>query len=215
MKQLLKIFTALFAIIALPGTAGATIIYDTWVTNENGTGNYELTVTLNGGLFDIVLTVDPWNAEALGLFVDLGDLNVTDNSFSTADAVTRFATDATGNNCGPGCNLNGLNPSPANPDGDWEWVFRVGTQGFNAIQTVSLSIAANGATEDSWGIVGIRAQNLCPSGSLLPDGNCGGSDKVYGSSTPTKVSEPGTLGLMGAGLLGFALLRRRRDRANS
>ncbi len=99
-------------------------------------------------------------------------------------------------------------------------VFRLGAQGFDNIQTFSFSTNAFGETStDRFGLVGIRAQQLCSGDDTLPDGNCGGSDKSTGSSSSNggggtggtgEVPAPGVLALMGAGLLGGLLARRRR-----
>jgi hypothetical protein len=197
---------------AFVSPANATLIYDTWVSNDSTTANYVVTVTENGSLFDVLLTIDPWNAEALGFFVDLGNRTISDKTVqnvSPIGQVALFANDTTATGCGQGCNLMGLFDSPVP---EWEWVFRLGTQGWNGIQTFSFSFARNGATEADWGIVGLRAQQLCPAGTELPGGieSCDYSDKSYGSSTATQVPEPGALSLLAAGLLGLGFARRRK-----
>ncbi|ACK65070.1 hypothetical protein PCC8801_0994 [Rippkaea orientalis PCC 8801] len=197
----------------LPGVANAaSITYDTWTTNEGDTGNYILTITENGSNFDVNLTVNPWNAEALGLFIDLGGKtisNTTLSNVSPTNQVVVFATDTASDNCGQGCNLNGLNYQLASPDGEWEWVFRLGNQGYDGIQTFSFTIANNGATLADFATVGIRAQQLCVPGDTLPNGNCRDSDKSFQSNPTGVVPEP--LTILGAGAaIGFGASFKRK-----
>jgi len=208
------ILVAAIVMLAMPGLSGATLIYDTWVSNDGVSGNYIVTVDQVGDVFQVEVTVDPWNAEALGIFIDWGDFDLTNTSItnvSPSGEVSLFATDTSSSSCGSGCNLNGLDAPIAAPDGEWEWVIRLGSSGFNGIQTFSFDLAANGLSEADWGLIGIRAQQLCDPGQLLPDGACDGSDKSY--SGTKKVPEPGTLALVGAGLLGMGLRRRMSRKA--
>ena len=69
----------LITFFIVPSAAYSDIIFDTWTTNEGGSGNYALTVSDQGeGVFDFNLTINPWNAEGLGVFFDLGGVDVGD-----------------------------------------------------------------------------------------------------------------------------------------
>ena len=66
-------------------------------------------------------------------------------------------------------------------------------------------------TLDDWSRVGVRWQSVAADQCPDTDPNCG-SDKEWSGTTTTritKVPEPGTLSLLGIGLLGLALVRRR------
>lgn len=70
-----KIFNIIL-LAMMPSLASATVIYNSWTSNDSQTGNYILTINASGGFFNYNLTVNPWNAEALGLFIDLGAVTV-------------------------------------------------------------------------------------------------------------------------------------------
>lgn len=213
--------SALFA-----GLAQATVVYNSWSSNDASSGNYIVSVSHVGSSFNWSLTVSPWNAEALGLFVDLGAVSVGApagvnlSAVSPVNQVQVYATDTASNDCGSGCNLNGLS-LPALGGGDWELVFRLADQGYDGIQTFSWTTQDFGLGEADLGVIGIRAQQLCDPGQLLPDGQCGGSDKSVGNYQPggtggtggggsNPVPEPGTLALVCLGLLAAGRARQGR-----
>ncbi|MGR5133849.1 PEP-CTERM sorting domain-containing protein [Vibrio alfacsensis] len=215
----------------LASPINAELIYDTWTTNEGESGNYQFTIDHNttDGLFNYNLTVDPWNAEALGLFIDFGDVTMpTDiglNNVSPENQVNLFATDTPLNDCGNGCNLEGLSPSLTSPDDQWELVFRLGSQGFDEIQTFSWTTFDFGLdladyADDGW-MIGVRSQQLCSGDALLPGGidikECEGSDKSFTGAgrlgngpAPRSIPEPSSLLILGAGLFGLGFIRRKQ-----
>lgn len=214
-----------FLLSSMPVQANV-LTYDTWTTNSGGSPNYIFTIDdSTAGKFNYNLTIDPWNAEALGLFVDFGNQDVgnaaavglvdTTTVVPGGSGVSLFATDTSSNNCGGGCTLSGLNPSLIAPDGEWELVFRLGDQGYQGQQTFSWVTNSFGLGLSDFGLVGVRSQVFCSGTDLLPDdqSSCGGSDKSY-SSTPNtppnnSVPEPSTLLLFCFGLAGLLYSRRQ------
>jgi hypothetical protein len=227
MKGLLQkaeIAAVVAALALAAGNANATRTYQVWSSNEAPNGNYILTITDTGStnLFNWNLTVNPWNAEALGLFVDLGTATigapdtVALTNVVPAGEVVVHATDTDSDGCGEGCKLDGLGSLPSLGGGDWELVFRLARQGYDGIQTFSWTTPDFGLTESSFGVVGIRAQQLCDGtqATLPPNSGCDGSDKVWGNpgttSTDNGVAEPGMLMLLGFGLMALTVAGRRR-----
>jgi hypothetical protein len=223
MAKLIKLIRcALFlATFGLVAQAQASLVYNTWTSNDSATGNFILTVDHIGNQFSYNLTISPWNAEALGLFLDLGNVAVGNSVGLTGvtpnGQVTLVGKDTASNSCGAGCNLNGLN-LPALAGNDWELVFRLGNAGFDGIQTFSWMTNDFGLNLSAFGLVGVRAQQLCSGDDTLPADSraCGGSDKSYGyASIPTQsnqVPEPGALLLLSLAMLSVLVVQAKRNR---
>ncbi len=222
----------LFILLSLLPCTVMSATFDTWSTNENTSGSYIVTISeqATDGFFDFHVTVDPWDAEVLGLFVDFGNYDLLGptplSNVTPAGEVSLFASDTSSDNCGAGCNLQGLSPTLLTPDDEWELVFRLGAQGFDNIQTFSWTISGlTGLDESDIGVLGIRAQQQCAPGDTLPNGSCGGSDKSYFSSSSSSssssgtasstsgfgVPEPSTYSLLGLAAVAFGFVHRRRQ----
>tara|TARA_B100000745_G_C20149821_1_gene394266 strand:+ start:540 stop:3158 length:2619 start_codon:yes stop_codon:yes gene_type:complete len=196
LASILAVATVSLSSISMASTDS--ISYTDWTSNSEVSANYIMTIEHNRDLhtFNYHITIEPWNAEVLGAFIDLGDFDFSSVGISAADdivitnenpirSVDVFAIDTEYNDCGGGCNLNGLEIDWSNPDNEWELVFRFGDTGFDGIQTFSFTTPDFGLTLDDFGLVGMRAQQLCSPGELILDeANCEGSDKSY--STPEK-----------------------------
>lgn len=168
-----------------------------------------------GGQFDWTMTVPPWDAEVLGVFVDFGAVTLPGSVPITGvsgAAVTLAGKDTADAGCGSGCNLNGL-ALPALGGGDWELVFRLGNAGFDGVRTFHWVTPDFGLGESDLRLVGVRAQQFCPDGLVLPSAGCTGSDKAWAWPTPAAASvavpAPPVSALAIGGLLALASRRRR------
>jgi len=192
-SKYLKIISLLAVFCVTQTSQASIIVFDSWTTNEGNSGHYILSIEHSDNNFNFDLSINPWNAEALGLFVDLGDVDLSINDIaltSPSNNILTHAIDTSSGNCGGGCNLNGLNPNLAT-DGEWELVFRLADQGFDNIQNFQFTTSDFGLELSDFQMVGVRAQQLCDDDNLLDNGDsgCGSSDKSY-SNTYTINSVP-------------------------
>ena len=213
---------ALGVSLAASLSASAAVVYDQWKTTYGEVGNYILTVSETAANeFSFDLTVDPWNAEVLILAVDLGDVDLNTGELEIGDStpdgeVSLLYTDVPSLDC---VFCGRLNPDLEKPVGEWELVFQLGDWGFDKIQTFQWTLEGlrskdeERITENDLGTMGVVAQNLCPSGELLPDGNCRwGVDLSYSSSpatVPPSVPIPAAAWLFVSGLAALGWFARR------
>jgi len=217
---------ALIVLLCLPAVSQGKVIYDTWTTTNSTVGSYVVSVDHNASTstWDFVFTVLPWDAEGRGLFVDLGDYDLTDTPvlsniswYPTAgshDVKIKYVDKDT-YKCGKGCTIKNLNPPLPDPDDEWELVFELGKKNYDGVQFFKFSVndsALAGITESDWGLVAVASRHLCDAGDTLPDDDddCDNSDKAYASGyLAPEVPVPGTALLMGLGLLLLAARVRR------
>lgn len=204
------------AALALASTAApAAAVFSQWSSVNPSSGHYTLTVVDTGSQFDWTMTVSPWDAEVLGVFVDFGNVAMPASvpiTGVTGAAVTLAGKDTADSGCGPGCTLAGLS-LPGLGGGDWDLVFRLGNAGFDGVRTFHWVTPDFGLGEGDLRLVGVRAQQFCPDGLVLPSSGCTGSDKAWSWPAPAAASvsvpAPPASALVFGGLLALALRRRR------
>lgn len=117
-----------------------------------------------------------------------------------------FSENAVSSSPGGNVNLNGGSPAQTN----WDFAVLTGTKGSadGFIQTLSfdLTIVGLDQTQFSNQRVGMRVQSI--EGGAF-DGV--GSSKLVGTGTSVTVPEPGTIALLGLGLFGLGVQRRKHQ----
>jgi hypothetical protein len=159
---------------------------------------------VNAGLTqgDILsLWFDFANFSALGSTATLGNESlsglISGHSFGENSVLSNYGTGNT--------NLNGGSPGQTN----WDFAVLTGangnSQGF--IQTLSFNLTITGLDQSQFlnQRVGMRVQSIV-GGDFSED-----SSKLIGTGTSVTVPEPGTIALLGLGLLGLGAKRRKHQ----
>lgn len=202
------------------------ITFTNWISSDSDVANYSLSIDDNtAGYFNYSVSVNPWNAEAIGLFFDLGNLDLAGNPFSdpsvlelSGSDVALFSYDTPSPNCGASCALSSTLEAATqaelnNFDSEWELVFRLGDSGFDGIQTFNFTTTDFNLSLDAFEMAAIRSNQFCHGDDLLPtdENACYWGDKVYSvDQAQVTVSEPGAFALLTLALAisGFARSRK-------
>jgi hypothetical protein len=212
MKSLLRLTAVLFSSLLLGSVAQADLISfsDEFSGSGDTCGNVScatLLVVQDGADVDFTLTSNLASGEFItGLYGNIDPFQLANSIFTNVDASAISGWSLTG----------GLDCCKADGDGnfDYAWGFPTsgdvleGTDVFSwTFQNISLADVMQGLSQG--GPEGKTGFNFALRVQGLGAGN-GGSGWFYSTPGTTTVPEPGTLALLGIGLLGMGLMRRRQ-----
>lgn len=210
-------FVSVASIFAVTSFANGAVITTSLEDATNGGGFFgEVTFTDNGtNVVTIAANIsDPVNVgltkgDILGLWFDFADFGAlsggaTFSAQNPASIITGsdFGENTVSSSLGGNVNLNGTGETA------WDFAVMTGSNGGpDFYQTLSFDLTITGldANQFSNQRVGMRVQ------SIEGGGFQGGSSKLIGGGTPpVNVPEPSTFALLGLGMLGLGISRRKQ-----
>ncbi len=200
-------------LLGVIGTTGATMIYnfDSTAVGAFGSGTYgSVTLAQNGSDVDVtVLLRDDLN------FVNTGGPHAV-FSFNAMDVTAGDITNILFNSVANG-NFTIVESANNVPFGNFDFLLDCtgsGCQnGAPGQQIDPLTFTVLDAAEADFASLSVGAHPAYFAADVIcTSGTCNGATGTVGASNPPppSVAEPGTMALLGAGLLGFSVTRRRR-----
>ena len=212
-RNALRLASLSLMLLGVSGTTGATMIYDfdSTAVGAFGSGTYgTVTLAQNGSDVDVaVLLRDDLN------FVNTGGPHAV-FSFNAMDVTAGDITNILFNGVANG-NFTIVESAKNVPFGNFDFLLDctgIGCQnGAPGQQIDPLTFTVLNAAEADFASLSVGAFPAYFAADVIcTSGNCNGATGTVGARNPppSSVAEPGTLALLGAGLLGFSATRRRR-----